>query len=63
MFLRMVAKLIAVLVCHIINLSIEKCICRHAWKVISLSKDPAAPLACVHKFVNSERKGDAENYF
>ena len=47
-FLNIVANLIAVPVCHIINLSIEKCICPLAWKtakIIPLSKNPAVPFS------------------
>ncbi len=47
-FLSIVTKFIAVPVCHIINLSNEKCICPHEWKiakVILLSKNSAAPFS------------------
>lgn len=47
-FLRMVANVIAVPVCHIINLSIEKGICPQAWKIskmIPLRKKTSAPFS------------------
>lgn len=48
----MVAQLIAVLVRHIINLTMENVFVdmhgKPPWKVILLSKDPAAPPLCVN---------------
>ncbi len=47
-FLSLAASVISVPVCHIVNLSTEKCICPQAWKIakiIPLKKNPSAPFS------------------